>query len=303
MWKMNEQSIFELLQELSKADEVITTQILEMPWQSFFTESHQTLFRHLNTNSTTAASVTNEKVTNNDSNNSSTFPESREHSASVVAPSSTENSTVALNSTKYSSEQVSDVLKLLVQETPFLIPEKLNDTISNMAPEKKLLYSGDAILKALGIEDVDDLEELLSLFINKDKKVSIGAQQVIPLIKSYITSREQNKTSKFDANLHKAGHNKSGNAFKEKDMRRCRKDAQFWTNLMQIFPEQTKNVWTTLETYMRQLNQILEQRQQEAQQVQAISEENNELKKLLQQHLNSDLNRSLLIPPSALLNF
>ena len=69
------------------------------------------------------------------------------------------------HASKYSAENIQNVLVLLVREAPFLVHQKVKDALHTISAEQHLLYQTDSILKALGIEDSEDLEELVSLFL------------------------------------------------------------------------------------------------------------------------------------------
>ena len=57
-----------------------------------------------------------------------------------------------------------------------------------------------------------------------------------------------------------------------------------------------------LEKYLVKFNKVLEQRKREAEKINKLKHENDQLRELLQQYLTSDANKELIIPPSLIID-
>ena len=56
------------------------------------------------------------------------------------------------------------VLDLLATEAGFLVDKKLKESIKSLPEAEQKLHEVDAILKTLGVEDREDLDEIVALF-------------------------------------------------------------------------------------------------------------------------------------------
>eukprot|EP01084_Bolivina_argentea_P185339 319599_1 len=197
-----------------------------------------------------------------------------------------------------------NVMKLLIVEAPFLINCNIKEKLNYMCFDQQLLLQCDSILKSLGIEDIEDLEELISLFIINDKLL-IESYQTITIIKKYVSNRDHGHGTKHtdigSATNFSVQHALTS-ASKEKQERRKRKDKEYWKQLQNVLPNKQVKTWELLEKYSIKYNKLLEQRKSEAIKIIQLQKENNELKQLLQQYLVSDANKELIIPPSLIID-
>ena len=243
------------------------------------------------------------------------------------------NSVFALNK-KYSKEEIYNVIETLIKEAPFLIDHKMkaNLTNFNLSKEAQMLYEADSVFKALNIEDIDDFEELMSMFIKKpenkkskkSKKKSknknnniendnnnenngdisnqIEAYQTIGILKKYLMHRDSSKTSQPAMMAAMMGNMKSMSIIQEKQLKRQKKDSQYWENLTKLFGNDKKILWESLDKYLIKYTDILKQREKEAFAILRLKQENNQLKALLNQYLsqNQESTNNLIIPPQLL---
>jgi len=71
----------------------------------------------------------------------------------------------------------------------------------------------------------------------------------------------------------------------------------YWTKLGKIISEKTFNVWKALDKGLCKYHDLLFERKKLLNEVKSSYEKNKELKKLLNQYMDSDDNKSLIIPP------
>jgi len=206
-------------------------------------------------------------------------------------------------SARFSTEEIMAVMKLLIAEAPFLIAGAIKESLHYIPAEQQLLYQCDSILKSLGIEDIEDLEELVALFIADDGSGSLSVQpfETIAIVKKFVSDRDHTKTADIHASNFSVKHALTS-ASREKQERRKRKDQEYWKTLQSVFPKNNQKIWALLEKYLVKYNKVLESRKREAVKIATLQNENSELRQLLQQYLSSDANKELIIPPSLIID-
>ena len=92
---------------------------------------------------------------------------------------------------RYSPAQIKAVLHLLCSECSFLVPPTPTPT-STPSPDETLVLSSDAILKAIGCEDDEDIDELCSLFYSSlaDQTINIDRNDVSGVVKEFVLHRQ-----------------------------------------------------------------------------------------------------------------
>ncbi|CAN0227750.1 unnamed protein product, partial [Ectocarpus sp. 13 AM-2016] len=70
--------------------------------------------------------------------------------------------------TKVSGTRVKAVLRLLSQEAGFLVDPGVKDALDAMTTDEAHLVSAVSMLKALGVEEQSDIEELMRYFFGSD---------------------------------------------------------------------------------------------------------------------------------------
>jgi len=228
--------------------------------------------------------------------------ESKEDGSTATANDDTDTGALSakMASARFSTEEIMLVMKLLIAEAPFLIAGAIKDSLHYIPAEQQLLYQCDSILKSLGIEDIEDLEELVALFI-ADGQLSVQPFQTIAIVKKFVSDRDHTKTADIHATNFSVKHALTS-ASREKQERRKRKDQEYWKTLQGVFPKNNKKIWGLLEKYLVKYNKVLEQRKREAVKIATLQNENSELRQLLQQYLSSDANKELIIPPSLIID-
>lgn len=330
---MNRKEAIDLLEQIMKCDQIISTQLLGIEWnptqwkipQTVSKELSQTLHNEFHTNrehqftamptlsySSIGSPLKSRENIHEDANTKTIDTddmvrdnkENETISSDVNASNSStskESGEVLTNFTsqKYTTEEIMNVMKLLMTEAPFLISSAVKESLHSIPMDKQLLFQCESILKSLGIEDIEDLEELISLFI-KDNKISIEPYQTIQIVKKYVSNRNHTKATDIHTSNFSVKHALTS-ASREKQERRKRKDQEYWNNLQQVFPDTNFKIWDALEKYLIKYNKILQQRKNEANKIIQLQSENDQLRTLLQQYLSSDANKELIIAPSLMI--
>ena len=325
IYEMNRCEAINILNQIMKCDQIICNQLLGIEWKSYQWEIPQTLtkelFKTLNNQFHTVKTNdfidinNNQDIINIDQDEKTVDDQDEKTTKSTISsnintsnlstPKEEEKESNSNNtkfmSQKYSTEQIMNVIKLLITEAPFLISSVIKQQLNFISLDEQLLYQCDSILKNLGIEDIDDLEELISLFINDNDKISIKPHQTIQIIKKYVSNRDHTKGATDIHTSNFSVKHALTSASREKQQRRKRKDQQYWKNLQQIFPKNKTKIWQSLQEYLIKYNKILQERKNQATKIIHLQTENDQLRNLLQQYLSSDANKELIIPPSLII--
>jgi hypothetical protein len=188
------------------------------------------------------------------------------------------------------------VFDLLVAEAAFLIDAGASIP-PNLSDEEHRMFQTDNILKALGVQDKEALEELVALFYADGAAGSETADPVvhpndtIKVVRQFVLNRQQAQSSSV-------GVVKSDSVSKEKRDRQRMKERAFWQRLQLAISEKGYRVWGALETSLQKHVAILEERLKLADETITLQNQNNELKNLLKGYLSSKDNDYLAVPPS-----
>jgi len=86
----------------------------------------------------------------------------------------------------------------------------------------------------------------------------------------------------------------------KKEKRQKIKEREFWERLSNVISDKTFEVWGVLETELKRFNDELNGRAELLEQVDEIRNQNEELRRLLNQYLSSKINEDLVVPPVTL---
>mmetsp|Transcript_8661 Transcript_8661/g.16786 ORF Transcript_8661/g.16786 Transcript_8661/m.16786 type:complete len:242 (+) Transcript_8661:1212-1937(+) len=184
----------------------------------------------------------------------------------------------------YTNEHIRIVMTLLANECQFLIDSHTLEACKSVSIAEAQLLKADAILSSLGLDDRGDLDRLCGMFFRspKDLDVKFKRHRVISEVNSFvINSRHGNK-----------GRSRT------KREKRSKRDLEFWDNLEKILPGHTETTWAALEAGLTKYNQLLTSRQKDIDETNSLLKTNEELKMLLQQYLNNNVNQDLQLPPT-----
>ena len=84
---------------------------------------------------------------------------------------------------------------------------------------------------------------------------------------------------------------------------RDEEDSAYWSMLSHPLPEDRVRVWTSLTEGLRRVKEVLRARETLRRENDAVRRQNEELRQLLQQQLQSGVNRDLLEPPREVLHY
>jgi len=306
---MNQNEAVRILEAMMKCDQIISSQLLGVEWdynawdipQSLTKQLFETFNDRFHTKINTKIEF--EQEPEQKEKNESLHEDDTESLHKMMTDSNISKKVQLESSNKYTTEQILNVIKLLIIEAPFLISAQIKESLHFIPSDQHLLFQCDSILKNLGIEEIEDLEEFISLFFknDNDENISIQPHETIQIVKKYVSDRDHTKTADIHTTNFSVKHALTS-ASREKQERRKRKDSEYWKNLQNVFPAKNKKTWLLLEQYLIKYNHILEKRKSEAIKIINLQNENHQLTELLQQYLSSDANKELIIPPSLIID-
>jgi len=289
VWAMNEDNVMQLVRKVLKADSLIHEQILGLNYASSYKDG-------------SGASVDVEDVSSAQIFNA-VHPREEEQSLTSqmgLGSSSDINGGPTQQMGQFSREQIRLVMGMLASEANFLVDSRLKESLRGMSEEEGDIYRVDAVLGSLGVEDREDLDELVAFFYEDPKadKPSIHPNDIIKVVRDFVVQRQQSK-SKGEGGV--ATGIKTDTVSNEKKARKRERERRFWQKLGSVVSDHTSSVWDALEKSQRNYNQLLEERAQAIDDTTELAKQNEELKILLQEYLGSKINQDLQIPPTRLI--
>jgi len=320
VWAMHEEVVKDLLDQLLKADKILTEQQLGWMWRPPDMNALQNVLgKYGNLGINTASPSTGDLNALGSS-----------HRETVE---NTENSTEENNIQKVSGARVRAVLKILSSEAGFLVNQDIQESIRNLPDEDAELSKAEALLRALGVKNEDRLRSLISYFftdtasgalfmdgVDEDNtdhelllhnapedvielKNMIRAEHVIAAVKSYM----EDISIEGPAALRSAVSGtrtvgKSNNDDNRIGQKRLNSMKNYWNQLAQVVSDDNTNSWKQLEIDYQTLKELLKQRQSAVIEVDELNKRNVELKRLLNQYLGDNVtNDSFKVPPSQIM--
>lgn len=234
---------------------------------------------------------------------------------SKVEPAFTGQVAKSVGGGRVKTERVRRMLEMLCKEAGFLVPTKVKEKLARMNEDdqQREVLQSDAILKALNVEDKAGVEALLKYFFESDIDeddfedelealgdlgIKVQPHQVVEVIHKYYTAKQ--KMQRMEVDTHAAARKDEGND-KEGLTLQQRVDngsREFWQTLSGVVPDHTVRMWGQLESALQEYNDILEGRAECIGEVQSLRQQNQELKKLLNQYLHAEVNSQLRVPPT-----
>lgn len=234
---------------------------------------------------------------------------------SKVEPAFTGQIAKSVGGGRVKTERVRRMLEMLCKEAGFLVPTKVKEKLARMNEDdqQREVLQSDAILKALNVEDKAGVEALLKYFFESDIDeddfedelealgdlgIKVQPHQVVEVIHKYYTAKQ--KMQRMEVDTHAAARKDEGND-KEGLTLQQRVDngsREFWQTLSGVVPDHTVRMWGQLESALQEYNDILEGRAECIGEVQSLRQQNQELKKLLNQYLHAEVNSQLRVPPT-----
>jgi len=338
LWNMHEEEVTELVDQVLKADEIIETQQLGWEWRA---PDLGALRRGIGASSGGGSQHTGLLADT----------ASRSGETTAASPSGKANSDADDPAARMvSGAKVKAMMKLMVAEAQFLVDTKVKDAIESLPPEESELAQAESMLRALGVENEDDVQALLEYFFPVDEdadaqsqdydaagaagaglddndapqafqelKRLISPDDVILAVSSFVSERKHRggagpgaatapmASTALQATTPVKGRTpgETGSAESTTHLiagRGGNEEVDYWRRAASVVSDETVQVWRQLEKGLQEYNKILVQRAECIDDVQRLRQENDALRGLLTQYLNSGVNDDLIVPPSQTLN-
>lgn len=235
------------------------------------------------------------------------------------------------NEGKVSGVRIRAVLRLLAQEAGFLINPTIQSMIADMPDKEADLAKAETLLKALGVKSEQALHNLVTYFFKDtflrpltaqavpdshedlendllllnppedllELKEIIRSEDVISAIKVYM---EDISVEGNGATGPVAGTAKAKEEEERIRQRRLQNIQNYWTQLSQVVSDSTVDVWRQLEQNSTVMRELLLKRSAAVADVDYQLNRNTELKRLLNQYLGDQkMNGALQIPPASVM--
>ena len=324
VWGMHEDEAKDLIDQLLKADKILTEQQLGWEWRA-----------------PDMLSLTMNKQQGGDS---TTGPKTEASAGNAVANDvSTIEGGTAKAGPVVSGARIRSVLKVLSQEAGFLgLQPQVQRSIDEIPEDAKGdLTQAEAMLRALGIKSEEKVVLLMNYFFTdnvhgcmvemdgdgdtipqdeeevdeygeptaprlfgeddlalnfpgedmEEIRLMISPESVMGAIKSFLDDTVV-ETDAVSASL---GANKKEDPAGKKKASGIQ---NYWTQLSQVVSDDSVGVWTQLESDINNYKEILKKRKDTIAQVDDLTVQNDELKRVLNQYLGDQKNEMFCIPPS-----
>eukprot|EP01039_Chlorochromonas_danica_P009630 gene9630-10645_t len=335
VWTLHEEEVKDLVDQLLKADKIITEQMLGWHWKSPDIAALQKVLGRQGGLGLAAQGAPN--APGGADNNAPPQGEGKdEEYPEGAGPGDEEEEAAAAKSAKAARKvagfRVRAVLKVLATEAGFMINPLVTQSLENLPDEEADLSQAETMLKALGIKSEEKLNTLVSYFFkekvdeNQDLENSfeeegdfenelalllrnppeevaqlrdmIRPEDVISAVQAYI---EDMSVEAGPVNVSSAVS--GGTKVTQEEIRIAQKRLasmrNYWNQLSQVVSDDSVTVWRQLEGEYQRLRELLHKRAAAIDEVDALTQQNAELKRLLNHYLGDAVtNTAFKIPPA-----
>lgn len=331
VWVMHEDEVKDLVDQLLKADKIISEQQLSWQWQAPDMHALQlVLGRHGNLGIAANSAALGDKSGDEEGGGGpATMGASQKRPGGAD-----EGSAVAEETRKAAGAKIRAVLRMLANEAGFLLSNpQMSKMLSDLPKEEAEVSRAEAVLKALGVKSEERLNSLITYFFQEpppvvddeeevavvteeeqqeeedrmaelmlhnapedvmELKLMIRPDDVIAAVKAYM--EEVTAEGPVGATVASARAREEEERIRQKRLASIR---NYWTQLSQVVTDETVDVWKQVETDYSSLRALLNKRATTIAEVDAMTQRNGELKRLLNQYLGDAVTNSYLqVPPA-----
>lgn len=328
VWGMHEDEAKDLIDQLLKADKILTEQQLGWIWKA-----------------PDMLSLTSNKQHGAGDLSTSSKMEGGNNNTGGITDNSTIEGTAKSSGPVVSGSRIRSVLKILSQEAGFLgLQPQVQRSIDEIPDDRKSdLTTAEAMLRALGIKSEEKVVMLMNYFFTdnvhgcmvemeqggealpqiedeidefgdpvqprlygeddlalnfpgedlEELRVMISPESVMGAIKAFLDDTAV-ETDAVSASLGAAKKEDPAGGTKKKS----NSIQNYWTQLSQVVSDESVSVWNQLETDILNYKDILKKRKDNIAEVDDLRVQNDELKRVLNQYLGDQKNEMFCIPPS-----
>lgn len=292
IWRMNEERVGLLAEEVLNADQVIHQQQLGLQWERpCLPESPVT-----RASSPSAARPTNTSLS-----------QATLYASQVLSHTESEGAPEEVGGAQppsYPTPLVRRVLEMLCVEAEFLIESKLLHLLAPLEHEEQMLMRLDSMFSALHIETEADIHKLVKCFLKEGPDEGAGPDRanvtlihpndVPQVLRKFVEQRQASSSKNTAASLPsrllepQASHGEL-------------LDGSFWGQTAAVPHESHERVWQALLEALEGYHNTLTARGKLIAETEALHQQNTELRLLLHQYMQARINRELEVPPTVVL--
>lgn len=332
MWTMHEEEVKDLVDQLLKADKIITEQQLGFAWKPPDMLALQKVLGRHGGLGMGANNVDNEADATGEG-------EAEEQVTSVkqskrAAAERAEKNAEMQRMKKVAGTRVRAVLKMLASEAGFMVNPQVQASLDSMPDDEAEVSRAETMLKALGVKTEERLNTLVNyFFIKKTDAVArfendedeeaeefenelmlllkdppedvaelrdmIKPEDVISAVKAYIEDMSVESGPAVGVTAAVGGGTKVSAEEVRIAQRRLASMRNYWVQLSQIVNDDSVAVWKQLEQDCINVKEMLEKRAVSINEVDALTRQNTELKSLLNHYLGDNVtNAAFRVPPA-----
>jgi len=291
VWNMHEEEAKDMVDQLLKADKILTEQQLGLNWA--MPEDMSLLQDGMKAGTPAIPQAAPEEV--------------KEEDPGAGGP-------------KVSATRVRAVLKMIASEAGFMLNQDVLDSLDALPDDEASLVKAENILKVLGVKSESKMTALVDYFFSdtsqggtvisqRDHEAQIdevdGEHQLQQAPEDFIelrdmlTAEDVVKACKtFIEDVSDAPIGAAANQSEGASKRRQQALKAYWDNLAQVVSDETVEVWNQLEADCGKLGEIIQRRASAISQVDSLTSKNAQLKRLLNQYLGDRKNDYMQIPPA-----
>ena len=190
------------------------------------------------------------------------------------------------------TEAALKMLEILKQECTFLVEDNVRKTIKMLGEDDPRIdnLKLESIWKALGVTSKGDIMRLLQHFTT-DGEESITAQDCISALSAYVEQQNRNAT------LASSKKHQQANLEERARQKRRSEEREFWVRMSKVIPDSHYRIWDALEDGLEKYLKQLQSRAKLIDETDAIRQQNDELRALLNTYMQSKINDELFHPP------
>ena len=221
------------------------------------------------------------------------------------------------------SEPLEHLRRMITDEVGFLVDERVKSILGfdmeDASDDTKETIRLDVLLQELGINDPDDVEQLLSHFI-RDTEFGeletpgfVRPHEVLEGLRNFVEAfhpnRQQNQMSLFSQITADATQNTSSEVaraiiqLQQKMKKQMGPQRKFWEKKGGVVTEEMWRIWNATFKGIQRYKTELEERAQLITDTERLKLQNQELEMLLSQYLQSENNDQLIYAPGETVDF
>ncbi|RNF05808.1 coiled-coil domain protein [Trypanosoma rangeli] len=201
------------------------------------------------------------------------------------------------------SEEALMLLALLHKQAPFISDETVYAAIRQVQDVTEERAVVESILSALQVHKDEEMSDLLEYFMvdgPDETRALIRPQEAVRALSTFLTERQRERKQQEEGQKESAKRNKELTRMKLEERRRVA-EKEYWLRMASSVPKEHQRVWGALEKGLKLYIAQLQQRKTLIEGTDSLRAQNAELRGLLMQYLQSDVNYQLYIPPKLLL--